>query len=71
MRIPFGSYYFRRYYEPMCVMNDTFHAHIHWVCGLVHRQEFYTTRKHTVSEIGSVYVFRLTEGDTYSVGSSN
>jgi hypothetical protein len=52
-------------------MNDTFHVQIHWVCGLDHSPEFYITRKHTVSEIGSAYVFRLVEGDTYSVGSSN
>jgi hypothetical protein len=35
----------------------------------VHRQELQGTRKHNVSEAGSVSVFRLEEEDTYSVGS--
>jgi hypothetical protein len=33
------------------------------------RPEFEITRKHNVSETGSVSVFRRGEGDTYCVGS--
>jgi hypothetical protein len=33
----------------------------------VHRPELYITRKHNDSETGSVCIFRLGEGDPYSV----
>jgi hypothetical protein len=41
----------------------------HWGSGLCPSSGILKTRKHDVSETGSVSVLRWREGDTYSVGS--
>jgi hypothetical protein len=41
----------------------------YWVSGLCPSPGILNTRKHKVSEIGSVFVLRGGEGDTYYVGS--
>jgi hypothetical protein len=51
------------------VLTMVYNTQNHWVCGLVHRPEFYVTWEHDVSETGSVSVFKWREGDTYSVAS--
>jgi hypothetical protein len=40
---------------------------IYWVSGLVPSSWILNTRKHNVSETGSISFFRWVEGDTYSV----
>jgi hypothetical protein len=44
-------------------------SRINGFVGFVHQQGFCITRKHNVSETGSVSIFRWREGDAYSVGS--
>jgi hypothetical protein len=43
----------------------------HWVSGLRLHSGIINTRKHNVSETGSVSVFRSGQEDPYSVGSSD
>jgi hypothetical protein len=38
----------------------------HWFLDSVHHLEFPITRKHNVSETGSILVFWSGEGDTYT-----
>jgi hypothetical protein len=49
--------------------HPVFSTQNYWVCELHPSLVTVNTRKHNVSETGSVSVFRQVEGDTYSVGS--
>jgi hypothetical protein len=47
----------------------TNHPQNHWVSGLCPSSEILNTRKHTVSEIGSISIFRWEETGTYYTAS--
>jgi hypothetical protein len=49
--------------------DEVYNTQNYWVFGLCPSSGILDTRKHNVSETGSVFVLRLVGGDTYSVGS--